>query len=143
MNRYIASSIISLICAQLIGCDYAWDGLNRDGTTKDFSETLARLGTPVENLECRMFKTTRDFSCSGKMTEEGFRKLSSILNLSHNEMTDFFGNKICAAKVLEGGGLLISTPNSRPKEIPGYEYLVAAFNAQTGEVCLESSNSYG
>ena len=143
MNRLIVAFLFFLICSGLNGCDYIWDGLSRGATTKDFGETLVKLGTPVEDLECRMFETTRDFSCSGKMTGVNYHKLSSILKLSENELTHSFGNKICAEKAINGKSLLTSTSMRRPKELPGYEYLVTTFDTQTGEVCLESSNSYG
>ena len=143
MKRPKSLLLIILVCIQLLGCDHIWNGLNRNATTRDFGETLTKLGTPVESLECRMFETTRDFFCSGKMTKENFQKLSSILNLSYNEYTNFAGNKICSAKASETSNSLISTPTSRPKEIPGYEYLVATFNPKTEEICFESSISYG
>jgi len=147
---------IALACLLLVGCDSLWNSVNRSGLETDMREILKAAAVVPSHLDCTMVGSTRDGSCSLRMSPsevESVIRALALENISPSSETPSplarlvaRGDPGCVvgdSAPLEAFGIAGRPPVLRLPSGSAFEYLILTFSTSTGQACVHVSYAYG
>lgn len=159
MQRYLGFVLLSAVLA-LSACEVLWDASNRGRATSDIQGLLRAGGLPNPEPKCHMVGTTRDVTCTLRASATEVATVARGLSLQPVEVGDessggierFAAGKqqLCGLATRFGRksgvklfGALRRPPQLRLANGSAFEYLLLYHDAESSQVCLELSYSYG
>mgnify|MGYP000901144348 CR=1 FL=1 len=146
----------ALQCLLLIGCEPLWSAANRSRLEADVRHILKTAAVMPQHLECRMVGTTRNASCSLRMTPTETASVIRTFALASIHSSSESPSPL-ARLVAHAGPSCVASASvplaafgiaGRPTSLrlpsgSAFEYLLLTINESTGEACVQVSYSYG
>lgn len=140
----------------LVGCGPLWNAAGRSSVESDVREILKTTAVVPQHLECRMVGSTRNASCSLRMSPSETASVIRALALesipSSSETPSLLARLVahagpsCLAGASSGSSAfgIAGRPNAlRLASGSAFEYLLLTVNESTGQACVQVSYSYG
>ncbi len=146
----------ALACLLFVGCEPLWNAANRSGLESDVRQLLETAAVVPQHLECRMVGSTRDASCSLRLSSSETASVIHTLALERIHPSPESPSPL-ARLIARAGPSCVSGSSAsleafgiagRPGSLrlPGgsaFEYLLLTVNPSTGQACVQVSYSYG
>ena len=147
----------ALACLPLLGCEPLWNAANRAGLESDVRDLLKKAKVVPQRLDCRMVGSTRDASCSLRLSQAEAAAVIQALALGRINSSSGALSSPAHPSAVAGPSCVVgaSAPlaafgstDRRPNALrldggSAFEYLLLTYKQSTGQACLQLSHSYG
>jgi hypothetical protein len=145
-----------LVCLLVIGCDPLWNAANRAGLESDMRALLKTAAVEPQHLQCRMVGSTRNASCSLRMSPSETASVIRTFALESIHTSSDPSSPLAWLIAHAGPSCVagVSAPlatfglTGRPNALrlpsgAAFEYLLLTINESTGQACVQVSYSSG